>query len=166
MFLDEVGAGMDDEDVLSPVSKPEDPRKQLQNYLRTLPLAERKAYMNNLKGRPNYKQAISPVQHQGVDMFHPSQQGFVNYMGPVAQGNILQGAANDVMKAIAKENDSRVAQAREMRRMEHEREMERMRQETEQQKTNALLQRLEESRRAPMMTPYGPVMQFRNGAPM
>ena len=53
-------------------------------------------------------------------------------------GNHLQGAANDVMQAIQNENESRVAQNREMRRMDHESgmmqqrmELERMRLENE-----------------------------------
>ena len=52
-----------------------------------------------------------------------------------AQGRHLGGMINDVENAYQDENDSRVAQLREQRRMEHEAEMESMRQE-------ALLQRL------------------------
>lgn len=66
-------------------------------------------------------------------------------MGARGQNNALQGMAGDVMQAFQNENQSRVAQAREMRRMEHERELERMRQQTEQQRTNALIQRLQQN---------------------
>jgi hypothetical protein len=52
-----------------------------------------------------------------------------------AQARHLQGMIGDVTGAIRDENDSRVAQAREQRRMEHQAQMEAMRQE-------ALLRRL------------------------
>jgi hypothetical protein len=52
-----------------------------------------------------------------------------------AQARHLQGMIGDVTGAIRDENDSRVAQAREQRRMEHQTQMEAMRQE-------ALLKRL------------------------
>ena len=63
------------------------------------------------------------------------QQGFVDQFGPAAQARHLGGMISDVTGAIQDENDSRVAQMREQRRMEHEAQMESMRQE-------ALLQRL------------------------
>lgn len=43
-----------------------------------------------------------------------------------AQASHLQSAANNVMRAIAAENQSRVAQEREARRMEHEANLQRM----------------------------------------
>jgi hypothetical protein len=52
-----------------------------------------------------------------------------------AQARHLGGMIDDVQDAYQDENDSRVAQMREQRRMAHEKEMETMRQE-------ALLQRL------------------------
>ena len=51
------------------------------------------------------------------------------------QGGHLAGMANQINQAIQDENDSRVAQMRELRRQEHEKEMLRMQQE-------ALLERL------------------------
>lgn len=60
-----------------------------------------------------------------------------------AGGQHLQGAANQVMGAIAAENQSRVAQLREMRRMEHEKELLRMQQEAEMQRAEMMLRRLE-----------------------
>lgn len=42
------------------------------------------------------------------------------------QGAHLAGMANQVQNALSAEHDSRVAQMREMRRMEHEKEMLRM----------------------------------------
>lgn len=44
-----------------------------------------------------------------------------------AGGSKLQASNEQVMDAIRRENDSRVAQRREMRRMEHERELMRLR---------------------------------------
>lgn len=66
----------------------------------------------------------------------------------VAGANSILGGAHtqmgdDVEDAIKRENESRVAQMREMRRMEHERALEAMRQETERQKTAALISRLD-----------------------
>lgn len=70
---------------------------------------------------------------QGGFATHPMQAQYSAFMqgfGPQAQANSLQGMINQTTNAWQDENDSRVAQAREMRRMEHEKEMERMRQET------------------------------------
>jgi glucose-6-phosphate dehydrogenase assembly protein OpcA len=50
---------------------------------------------------------------------------------------------DEVEDTIQRENESRVAQLREMRRMEHEREIERMRMEAEREKTAALIARLD-----------------------
>ena len=46
---------------------------------------------------------------------------------PARQANHLQGMADDIMSAMSKENYSRVAQAREIRRMMNEREADRER---------------------------------------
>lgn len=56
-------------------------------------------------------------------------------MVTAAQGHHLAKMAEDVTDAIEKENDSRVSQLREMRRMEHEKELEAMR-------TSALIERV------------------------
>lgn len=56
-------------------------------------------------------------------------------MVTAAQGNHLAKMAEDVNEAIKKENDSRVSQLREMRRMQHEKELEAMR-------TSALIERV------------------------
>lgn len=60
-----------------------------------------------------------------------------------AQNAVATAMGDEVEDAIQRENDSRVAQAREMRRMEHEREMERMRMAAEREKTAALIARLD-----------------------
>jgi hypothetical protein len=66
---------------------------------------------------------------------NPVQQGFINDFGPAAQGRHLKSMVNDIQEAYQDENDSRVAQMREQRRMDQEMQIESMRQE-------ALLQRL------------------------
>lgn len=48
--------------------------------------------------------------------------------GPAEQYGILQNMANDQMDMFARENASRVSQAREMTRMQHEQDLERIRQ--------------------------------------
>lgn len=69
--------------------------------------------------------------------------GFNSAMvGAAGQNAALNGMTNDVMGAINQENQSRVAQAREDARMQHEKDLEAMRQQTEQAKANALIQRL------------------------
>ena len=57
-------------------------------------------------------------------------------------GALHNQMGNEVEASIQRENDSRLAQIREMRRMEHEKEMERMRQETERMKLDAMINRL------------------------
>ena len=53
-------------------------------------------------------------------------QDFIRNFGPGAQANALQGMINQTMSAHQDENDSRVAQLREIRRMEHERMLKQM----------------------------------------
>jgi len=77
----------------------------------------------------------SPFNMQAYSGANPMQQDFIEQFGPHAQAKHLGGMISDVMGAYQDENDSRVAQMREQRRMDHEAEMESMRQE-------ALLQRL------------------------
>ena len=63
-------------------------------------------------------------------------------IGSAQQGKALGDMISQTMAAHQDENDSRVSQEREMRRMMHEQEIERMRQETERMKIEALLARL------------------------
>lgn len=68
----------------------------------------------------------------GGGMFiHPSQHDFMQAMGPTAQANTLANASQQTMQAWDKEHDSRVAQDREARRMEHEKELMRMQMENQ-----------------------------------
>lgn len=71
-----------------------------------------------------------------------------------AQSRHLHGMGAQIGAAMSEENDSRVAQARELRRMQHERELKRM-------ELDALLARLESARQ-----PSGPAprVTFRGGA--
>lgn len=63
--------------------------------------------------------------------------------------NVANQMGDEVEDTIQRENDSRVAQLREMRRMAHEQEMERMRQETERMKVDAMIRRLDNTVRFP-----------------
>jgi hypothetical protein len=76
-----------------------------------------------------------PFNMQSYSGANPVQQDFIDQFGPAAQARHLGGMIRNVQATIQDENDSRVAQARELRRMDHEARMESMRQE-------ALLQRL------------------------
>lgn len=87
----------------------------------------------------------APQNAQDAPQRHFGQQGIrepltpiqaaYDALGPHAQARALQGMAGQAMGAIQDENDSRVAQVREMRRMQHEKDIEAMRQQ-------ALIQRL------------------------
>lgn len=82
------------------------------------------------------QQAIRrPFSMRAYSGANPVQQGFINDFGPAAQGRHLKSMVNDIQEAYQDENDSRVAQMREQRRMDQEMQIESMRQE-------ALLQRL------------------------
>lgn len=81
---------------------------------------------------------VSPIIQGGP------MQGIAPFMGLVAphiaaQGSHLGGMINQVQGVIQRENDSRVAQAREMRRMEHEKAMKRM-------ELDAMLARIQQAR--------------------
>ena len=68
-------------------------------------------------------------------------------MGMTRQGLVNHAnAANQINSAISSEMQSRAAQAREQRRMEHEKELARMRLQMEREKTEAMIRRLEQER--------------------
>jgi hypothetical protein len=79
--------------------------------------------------------ARRPFNMQSYSGANPVQQGFIDQFGPAAQARALGGMIQDVTSAYQDENDSRVAQMREQRRMDQEMAIESMRQEE-------LLQRL------------------------
>lgn len=72
------------------------------------------------------------------------------------QGGHLAGMINQTTNAISKENDSRVAQAREMQRMQHEINMKQM-------ELDALLKRIEAARAQADSGPK-PRVSFQGGA--
>jgi len=84
------------------------------------------------EGRPPKSPSSRPrggFATQGVPMFNDQGRafalgGFGTAMGASAQqANTLQNMINQTTAAWSKEHDSRVAQAREMRRMQHEKDM-------------------------------------------
>lgn len=77
------------------------------------------------------QQETNPMLDFAMNM---AQQGFSNHAN----------AANAINSAISNEMDSRVAQMRELRRMQHEKELQAMRIEAERQKTEQLLARLQQ----------------------
>ena len=80
--------------------------------------------------------AVPMMNHGASGAYHAA-------MGSAQQGKALGDMISQTMAAHQDENDSRVSQEREYRRMMHEQEIERMRQETERMKVAALLKRLE-----------------------
>lgn len=70
--------------------------------------------------------------------FFGSQEG-QTVLSPQQQFAHLHGMSNQVMGAISDENDSRVAQARELRRQEHEKELMRMQMEAQKRASDAAL---------------------------
>lgn len=86
----------------------------------------------------NARPFATPVAQERPVMFS------ADVMSPGDQFNHLQGMANQAMGAWENELDSRVAQSREMRRMQHEQQIERMRQE-------GLLRRLQAEQQTAMV---------------
>ena len=77
----------------------------------------------------------SPFNMHAYSGSHPMNPALIAQQVSSEQARHLSGMIDDVTNAYQDENDSRVAQLREQRRMEHETEMESMQQ-------DALLQRL------------------------
>lgn len=111
----------------------------------------------DIAGRPaSAQKAIQErVNSQRAGRGSFSRTGFVTGASPMmtvpqaaqaihqAQGQHLGNMIKQTADAWQDENDSRVSQEREYRRMMHEQEIERMRQETERMKVEALLKRLQ-----------------------
>jgi hypothetical protein len=82
------------------------------------------------------QRAIRGPMHMDAYSHSPATRaGFIEQLGPAAQGEHLQDMVKDVTNAYQDENDSRVAQLREQRRMDHEMNLAGM-------QYDALLQRL------------------------
>jgi len=95
------------------------------------------------KKKPGRRPPRGPIQSSPI-FNGGTMQGIAPFMGLVAphiaaQGAHLGGMINQVQDAIQRENDSRVAQAREQRRMDHEKEMKRM-------ELDAMLARIQQAR--------------------
>lgn len=97
------------------------PKKRSDYGRRTPGLAEYNAAHGGSRSRGNGRSSVRQITKGGNEMFGilPS---------PAEQYAMSQGMANQAMDAIQRENDSRVAQRREMRRMANDYEIERMRQ--------------------------------------
>lgn len=93
--------------------------------------------------RPPRTQSRQPFATGASSMMnHGASGAYHAAIGSAQQGRALGDMISQTMAAHQDENDSRVSQEREMRRMMHEQEIERMRQETERMKIEALIARL------------------------
>lgn len=144
--------------LLSEEDQDEENRRQLANFAADQMDGQRQAF--GLAPAPRIAQAprnapgqLAPrrqnLAFMGDAMFDNGMNaalgGFNMAQGMASeQGAHLAGMINQANRAWENELDSRVAQSREMRRMEHEREMERLRQE-------GLLKRLQAEQQAAMM---------------
>lgn len=90
-----------------------------------------------------------PFGMQAYGGSHPMQNDFIAQFGPAAQAQHLGGMIAQVQNAWQDENDSRVAQAREQARMEHETQLaamdhdtliQRLQMEAEERRKDRLLQ--------------------------
>lgn len=97
------------------------------------------------KQEPVAAEAPRPQARQAQPFATPVQPMEMSMFSPEAQYGQLQGMAKQATNAWENELDSRVAQNREMRRMQHEKEMERLRQE-------GILRRLQAEQQMAMMS--------------
>jgi len=85
-------------------------------------------------GRTGFATGVAPmISHGQSGAYHAA-------IGSAQQGKALGDMISQTMSAHQDENDSRVAQLRELRRMEHEKELKRM-------ELDALLARIDAARR-------------------
>ena len=111
-------------------------------------IQERAVAQQNARRASPFATGNSPM------MDHGSSGAYHAAMGAAQQGNVLGNMIAQTMEAHQDENDSRVAQMREMRRMEHERAMKQM-------EIDALLSRLDQARQSSGPQPRA---VFRGGA--
>lgn len=101
--------------------------------------------------RPAFSTGAVPMMNHGASgAYHAA-------IGSAQQGKALGDMISQTMAAHQDENDSRVSQEREYRRMMHEQEIERMRQETERMKIEALLARLNQASSGRITFPGGSI---------
>jgi hypothetical protein len=96
-------------------------------------IQERALAQQNARRTTPFATGNSMMNHGASGAYHAA-------MGSAQQGRALGNMISQTMAAHQDENDSRVAQMREMRRMEHERELKRM-------ELDAILARLAQARR-------------------
>lgn len=108
-----------------------------------------------IQDRVNEQQAARRPFATGIPMMnHGASGAYHAAIGAQQQANTLGNMISQTMAAHQDENDSRVAQLREMRRMEHERMLKQM-------ELDALLARLDQARES---TGPRPKAVFRGGA--
>jgi hypothetical protein len=126
------GPFLDDED---PV---ENPLKDFGVHGGGIPVPPQRKVASNTR-RPTRRPFNEPTLYEPQDRtdmldfaMNTARQGMVNHAN----------AASQINSAISREMDSRVAQEREKRRMEHEKELARMRMQMERERTEAMIRRL------------------------
>jgi len=132
---------------LSSEGAPRSPRLRLDPE-RQNAIKERAQAQQNARRVQPFATGMNPM------MNHGASGAYYAALGTAQQGNALGNMISQTMNAIQNENDSRLAQVREMRRMEHEKELKRM-------ELDAILARLAQAQR-----PTGPQPKaaFRGGA--
>jgi hypothetical protein len=106
------------------------PKKRSDYGRRTPGLAEYNAAHGGSNSSENKSRASRQITKGENEMF-----GFLP--SPAEQYAMSQGMANQTMDAVQRENDSRVSQRREMRRMAHEQQLAAMRMQSENSRANA-----------------------------
>lgn len=109
---------------------------------------------NDALGRPRNPPPNRPATRRPVARAAPRTPiATPSLPGPAQQADALQDMADKTMSAFRRENDSRVSQLREARRMQHEREVEQMR-------IDALLRRLQKPTSPFTVVPPGSSIVF------
>jgi hypothetical protein len=123
------------------------PRKITRNPNAQGEIQDRVTDQQNARRNSPFATGNSMMNHGASGAYHAA-------MGSAQQGKALGDMISQTMGAHQDENDSRVAQLREMRRMEHEKELKRM-------ELDAILARLSQAQQ-----PTGPQPKaaFRGGA--
>ena len=102
------------------LAQADSPQAQAQELAaRQRQIQERALAQQNSRRATPFATGNSMLNHGASGAYHAA-------MGAAQQGNALGNMISQTMGAHQDENDSRVAQLREMRRMEHEKELKRM----------------------------------------
>ena len=119
----ESGQVIDPDDPLAPIRQPGGVNLS-QSGRRTMGSRQNLDRQNAIQGRVQEQQAARRTSPFATN--NAMHEDFIRQFGPSAQANALQGMIDQTTGAIQDENDSRVAQEREWRRMQHEKEMKQM----------------------------------------